>query len=81
MVTEIIAFVVGIIVPLLFTYFLPNAKANEYGKALGAKMSAFGSAKLGKDSYEKLENNITGTFVSFALGFQEGADSDDVVEG
>ena len=77
MVELIIGFVVGMVLPLIFAYFIPNDKFYSWGYALGKKMSAYGSSKLKKEDYEKLENNITSSVVNFAAGFQEGADEDD----
>lgn len=74
--TMIIAFVVGILAPFLFGQLLPNKKFHGWGFALGKKASEKGKALIG-DSWDKLENNLTGSFLSFAEGFKEGADSDD----
>lgn len=71
----IIAFIVGTMLPLLFGTFLPNTKFHAWGVKLGKKFSAKGNTFV--PGYEQLENNLTGSFLAFAQGFKEGADSDD----
>ena len=76
MVEIIIAFVVGILLPLIFASFVPNTKFHAWGVSIGQKLSAAGN-KVAGVSWEKLENNLTGSFISFAQGVEEGADEDD----
>lgn len=76
-ITLIIGFVVGVLVPVIFMSFLPNTKFKKWGITVGTKASLKGSKLLGKENWEKLENNLTGSFLSFAQGFAEGADLDD----
>ena len=75
-VIAILSFVVGVGLPLIFASFLPNQKFHDWGVSIGKKLSAAGGKIPG---YEEIENNLTGSFVSFAQGLQEGADSDDAV--
>lgn len=70
----IIAFVVGTGLPLIFASFLPNSKFYNWGVSVGKKMSAAGRKISG---WEGIENNLTGSFLSFAQGLKEGADEDD----
>ena len=75
--TPIIAFLAGTIIPLLFISFLPNKKFHDWGVGIGQKLSAAGN-KFAGANWESFENNITGSFMSFSKGLEEGADSDDV---
>jgi len=70
-----VTFIVGTILPLVFLYLIPNAKFYAWGVSTGKKMSKAGNKIIGK-SYEQLENNITGSFLSFAQGVKEGASTD-----
>jgi hypothetical protein len=72
----ILGFVAGVILPLLFANFVPNEKFYNWGYKFGKKGSAAGKKFLG-ENYEKVENNFTGSFIGFAQGLQDGADSDD----
>jgi hypothetical protein len=72
----LIGFVVGTLVPLLLLAFLPKEKFHGWGVKVGARFSAAGT-KFAGISWESLENNLTGSFVAFAKGLEEGADSDD----
>ena len=71
----IIGVIVTIII-LLFQKYLPNSNFHAWGVKAGKKFSAKGNAYL-PGNFETLENNLTGSFLSFAQGFSEGADSDD----
>lgn len=75
--TLIIGFVVGVLAPVIFMSFLPNKKFKAWGTVVGKKASLKGSKLIGKENWEKLENNLTGSVLSFAQGFVEGADLDD----
>lgn len=72
----IIAFLVGTLLPLIFASVLPNTTFYKWGFSAGKKLSAKGKSWVG-GSWENFENNLTGSFVSFAQGLKEGADSDD----
>lgn len=74
--TIIIGFIVGILLPLIFGSILPNSKFFEWGFKAGKKSSSKGRQILGAN-WEKIENNLTGSFLSFAQGFKDGADVDD----
>jgi len=71
----IIGVLVGMILPLLFATFLPNAKFYNWGVSVGKKMSAEGNKIIGKN-YEQLENNLTGSMLSFSQGVKDGAAQD-----
>lgn len=75
--TAVIAFVVGILLPFIFASLLPNSKFYAWGFSAGKKLSGFMQGKVGKDAWEAMENNITGSFFAYAQGLKEGADSDD----
>ena len=77
--SPIIAFMVGVMVPLIFTQFLPNEKFYNWGFTLGKSMSRKGKGLVG-ESWEQAENNFTGSVVAFAQGLKEGADLDDTVK-
>ena len=71
----IIGFVVGVILPLLFASFIPNQKFYSWGQIIGRKMSIAGNKYVGVN-YEKLENNLTGSALSFSQGVRDGAAED-----
>lgn len=73
--TMILGFLVGVILPIVFANFIPNEKFYKWGKSVGRKMSAAGNKLVGK-SYEQLENNLTGSMLSFSQGIKEGAGED-----
>jgi hypothetical protein len=61
----------------LIVFFLKKGQFESWGIAVGKALSKFASAKFGKAAWEKLEDTITVSFVSFAKGLKEGADADD----
>lgn len=69
--------VLGALIGTLFLVFLPNAKAYALGQGLGRKLSVAGRKALKTETWEKLENNLTGTIFSAAQGLKDGADEDD----
>lgn len=73
----ILTFLFTVLIPLIFTTFLPNQKFYGWGKMYGRKVSRFMNKKLKALNWEAVENNFTGSLVSFAQGIQDGADSDD----
>jgi len=73
--TGLISFVVGVLLPMAFATFLPNKLFYGFGFNLGKKMSQEGNKLIGK-SYEELENNLTGSVIAFAQGLEEGSNVD-----
>lgn len=69
--------VIGALIFSALVSFLPNALMYKWGSMLGSKLSSEGRKALGKGSWEKLENNLVGSFVSLAAGIKDGADADD----
>ena len=76
-VMTIVAFIVGVILPVIFTQILPNRLFHGWGFSVGKKLSSLGRRWVTTDAWESVENNMTGSFFSFAQGLKEGADSDD----
>ena len=60
---------------------LKRGQFEGWGYKVGRALSKFASAKIGKSTWEKIEDVITVSFVSFAKGIKEGADSDDIKQG
>lgn len=58
--------------------FLKKGEFEKWGRNVGKALSKFASARFGKKSWEKIEDVITISFVSFAKGIKEGADEDDL---
>lgn len=73
----ILTFVFTVLIPLIFLTFLPNEKLYNWGFKYGSKWSKWMNKKLGRLNWEGIENNITGSVISFAQGIKDGADSDD----
>ena len=67
-VTGITAFVVS---------YLKKGGFKNWGITCGKALSKFAGAKIGANRWEKMEDVITVSIVSFATGFKEGADYDD----
>ncbi len=72
----VIGVIVGILLPVLFTQFLPNEKFHAWGYKFGKNMSRAAVGYMG-ENWEKAENNFTGSILAFAQGLKEGADVDD----
>ena len=70
-------FFVGSILPFVLASVLPNKWFKTLGVKAGRDLSRMGRRLIGPDSYEKFENTLTGSLVSFAQGVAEGADEDD----
>lgn len=60
--------------------FLKKGEFEKWGRGAGKALSKFASARFGKKTWEKIEDVITISFVSFAKGIKEGADLDDEIE-
>ena len=73
----VLAFVFGVIIPFILAAILPNEKFYQIGFSLGKKLSAKGISWLGKETWEKLENSLLGSFIAFANGLEAGASDDD----
>jgi hypothetical protein len=73
--TIVVGFLVGTLVPFVFMSLLPNSKFHAWGVSTGKKLSAAGTKIVG-GNWENLENNLTGSFISFAKGVEEGANED-----
>jgi len=52
-------------------------KFYQWGYKHGLKLSSYGRKKIGVENWENFENNLTGSFIAYAQGFKDGADSDD----
>jgi hypothetical protein len=61
----------------LFIVFMSNTKAFAFGQKLGRKISKAGRKALKAQTWEKIENNLTGTIIAMFQGIQSGADEDD----
>jgi len=57
--------------------FMPNSWFKKHGESAGRWFSKRGRGVVGIGAWEKLENTLSGAFLAFAEGFQEGADQDD----
>jgi len=75
--TQILSFIVGLILPMIFANFLPNEKFYAWGRKVGRKLSSGGRTVVQIQAWEQFENNITGSFLAFANGLRDGADDDD----
>jgi hypothetical protein len=69
--------VLSALVGTLFVVFIPNAKAYAFGQGLGRKLSLAGRKALKAETWEKIENNLTGTVIAMFNGIKDGADEDD----
>lgn len=56
---------------------LPNDRLRRYGVNLGKVITGFGSSKLGKRTWEDLENFFTDSLGVFFSGVKVGLNSDD----
>jgi hypothetical protein len=68
---------IAALVGTLFVVFMPNTKAYAFGQKLGRKLSAAGRRALKAETWEKIENNLTGTVIAMFNGIKDGADEDD----
>lgn len=64
----------------IFARIVPNTKLRTWGVQLGTVVTGFGSGKLGKASWEKIESFFVNSFGMFFDGFKEGLDSDEQPE-
>jgi len=67
---------IGIVASLMTTW-LKKGQFYNYGVAVGKWVSKIGSLRLGKETWEKIEDIFSTTFLSFADGVKDGADWDD----
>lgn len=67
---------VGFLSSLAFTY-IKNGQIEKIGYSVGKWLDKLGKARLGKETWEKLEDIFTTALFSFAKGLKEGADWDD----
>lgn len=65
---------IGILISLV-----KKGQFNSWGKIAGRFLSKLGNARLGKTVWEKFEDVITISLVSFTQGLKEGADEDDKI--
>lgn len=72
----ILGLVAGTALPLLAAKFIPNSTFKTWGINIGKKLSEQGTKYVGKETWQKLENTIVGSFVAFSDGLKEGAESD-----
>lgn len=73
----VIGIAVGTILPFILATFVPNTWFKNLGVKAGRDLSRAGRKLVGKDAFEKIENNFTGSLLSFAQGVVQGADEDD----
>jgi len=64
------------LVGLLFA-LIKKGQFEKWGIKIGETMSAFGRTQLGKKTWEKIEDPVFMSIVSFAQGLKKGADMDD----
>ncbi len=72
----IIGFAITGGVTLLFSV-IKGGKFESWGVVVGKALSKLGRARIGKAAWEKMEDVIIMSFVSFAKGLKDGADWDD----
>ena len=70
-----ITIILGVVAKLL-----PNEKLQSWGFGLGAAITRTASSKLGKASWEKIEDFFVNSFGVFLGGLKGGLNSDDQPE-
>ena len=70
--TYVITLFVGVILS-----YLKKGDFKSWGVNIGKLISKFANVKIGKERWEAMEDALTVSFVSFAVGIKEGADYDD----
>ena len=65
------------LVLLILARMVPNEKLGAWGEALGKLLSAFGTKKLSKSTWEKVEDFLENSLTVFFAGLRKGLDSDD----
>lgn len=68
--------IIGIVTTLIAT-MVKAGQFHTYGYTVGKWISKFGSARLGKTTWEKIEDLFSTVVISFAMGVKDGADWDD----
>ena len=73
-----IAITLGIsVVSSIGLAYVKKGKFENWGKTVGRFLSKLGNTQMGKDKWEKIEDIITLSILSFAKGVKLGADEDD----
>jgi hypothetical protein len=67
---------IGFLTSILIAW-VKKGQFESWGIKLGRWLSMLGNTKLGKDKWEKVEDVITLSILSFAKGLKIGADEDD----
>ena len=76
----IITMLLGLAIPAGMTFLFAMVKKGQFenwGISIGKWSSKFGRTRLGKVAWEKMEDLIFMSIVSFAQGLKKGADMDD----
>lgn len=68
----LVFFVISVI-----TAWVKKGQFEGWGKIVGRWLSKVGNVKLGKTAWEKIEDVLTLSILSFAKGVKLGADEDD----
>jgi len=68
--------IIGIVTSLIAT-MVKAGQFHTYGFAVGKWLSNIGTTRLGKATWEKIEDLFSTTILSFAMGVKDGADWDD----
>ncbi len=71
-IVALIVFVVSVL-----TAWVKKGQFENWGKTVGKWLSKIGNLKMGKEKWEKIEDVITLSILSFAKGLKIGADEDD----
>jgi len=61
----------------LLTAWIKKGQFETWGKTVGRFLSTMGNARLGREKWEKIEDVVTLSILSFAKGVKVGADEDD----
>lgn len=65
------------IITSILTAFIKKGKFENWGYTVGKSLSKFAGSKMGAKKWEKIEDVITLSILSFAKGIKQGADRDD----
>lgn len=71
-IVALIGFVISVV-----TAWIKKGQFEDWGKTAGRALSKIGNARMGKVNWEKVEDVITLSILSFAKGVKIGADEDD----